>query len=68
MTAALGSPLSPSTSGGRFQNGFQSRASGERCKAIAKRNLPFPARSSNGAYRDRTGDLRLAKPALSQLS
>jgi hypothetical protein len=22
----------------------------------------------NGAYRDRTGDLRLAKPALSQLS
>jgi hypothetical protein len=26
--------------------------------------LPF----SSGAYRDRTGDLRLAKPALSQLS
>jgi hypothetical protein len=25
-------------------------------------------RVSNGAYRDRTGDLRLAKPALSQLS
>ncbi len=24
--------------------------------------------SSDGAYRDRTGDLRLAKPALSQLS
>jgi len=23
---------------------------------------------SSGAYRDRTGDLRLAKPALSQLS
>jgi hypothetical protein len=26
------------------------------------------ARRENGAYRDRTGDLRLAKPALSQLS
>jgi hypothetical protein len=25
-------------------------------------------RLSDGAYRDRTGDLRLAKPALSQLS
>jgi hypothetical protein len=24
--------------------------------------------AGNGAYRDRTGDLRLAKPALSQLS
>jgi len=24
--------------------------------------------ASDGAYRDRTGDLRLAKPALSQLS
>jgi hypothetical protein len=24
--------------------------------------------SGDGAYRDRTGDLRLAKPALSQLS
>ena len=26
------------------------------------------AATLNGAYRDRTGDLRLAKPALSQLS
>jgi hypothetical protein len=37
-----------------------------------KRKTP-PARvedglSEGGAYRDRTGDLRLAKPALSQLS
>ena len=36
--------------------------------------LPLPQvkrpeqRRPNGAYRDRTGDLRLAKPALSQLS
>jgi hypothetical protein len=29
---------------------------------------PRTACSSHGAYRDRTGDLRLAKPALSQLS
>jgi hypothetical protein len=30
---------------------------------------PFGRRiPSDGAYRDRTGDLRLAKPALSQLS
>jgi hypothetical protein len=27
-----------------------------------------PVREASGAYRDRTGDLRLAKPALSQLS
>jgi hypothetical protein len=28
----------------------------------------FSRASLDGAYRDRTGDLRLAKPALSQLS
>jgi hypothetical protein len=28
----------------------------------------LPDRMASGAYRDRTGDLRLAKPALSQLS
>jgi hypothetical protein len=31
----------------------------------ARRRGPFP---DDGACRDRTGDLRLAKPALSQLS
>jgi hypothetical protein len=30
--------------------------------------LRFGLVSVDGAYRDRTGDLRLAKPALSQLS
>ena len=30
--------------------------------------IPNVAPLSDGAYRDRTGDLRLAKPALSQLS
>jgi hypothetical protein len=29
---------------------------------------PVSRASLSGAYRDRTGDLRLAKPALSQLS
>jgi len=32
------------------------------------RDAADPAWLGNGAYRDRTGDLRLAKPALSQLS
>jgi hypothetical protein len=46
---------------------------GERLKcpgvasALETRNPPFAA-DFDGAYRDRTGDLRLAKPALSQLS
>ena len=37
---------------------------------MARKSLPFGARDdkSGGADRDRTGDLRLAKPALSQLS
>jgi hypothetical protein len=33
-----------------------------------KQKAPFPGPSCGGAYRDRTGDLRLAKPTLSQLS
>jgi hypothetical protein len=31
-------------------------------------STPVDPAFSDGAYRDRTGDLRLAKPALSQLS
>jgi RimJ/RimL family protein N-acetyltransferase len=37
-------------------------------KARSRETLFRASRSGNGAYRDRTGDLRLAKPALSQLS
>ena len=33
-----------------------------------KRQIPQTRMNKGGAYRDRTGDLRLAKPALSQLS
>jgi hypothetical protein len=33
-----------------------------------RREARSPHESGDGAYRDRTGDLRLAKPALSQLS
>jgi hypothetical protein len=36
-------------------------------KALARR-LSSVRRIDSGAYRDRTDDLRLAKPALSQLS
>jgi hypothetical protein len=48
-----------------------------RCSCVERRPpepvLAFQSRFScglvgDGAYRDRTGDLRLAKPALSQLS
>jgi hypothetical protein len=35
---------------------------------VSGANRRFLGCSSDGAYRDRTGDLRLAKPALSQLS
>jgi hypothetical protein len=40
-----------------------------RSDSRAKTQKPPPSRDfGSGAYRDRTGDLRLAKPALSQLS
>ncbi len=35
---------------------------------LENRKAPVPGPFDDGAYRDRTGDLRLAKPALSQLS
>jgi hypothetical protein len=34
----------------------------------SKTESPDSGAFTDGAYRDRTGDLRLAKPALSQLS
>jgi hypothetical protein len=51
-----------------FQVVFHTWRTLEIVQTAEKRKAPFSRASSSGAYRDRTGDLRLAKPALSQLS
>jgi hypothetical protein len=40
----------------------------EICRTAGCPTLGLQTEEFSGAYRDRTGDLRLAKPALSQLS
>jgi site-specific recombinase XerC len=51
----------------RFGVDLASREGG-RDRRLARRTPVLMRVSASGAYRDRTGDLRLAKPALSQLS
>jgi integrase len=56
-------PLAPRSHGTGSHAEFTRSVESEAEKFPAKKHLP-----EGGAYRDRTGDLRLAKPALSQLS
>jgi hypothetical protein len=59
----LDGPLAQRSHGSTFDAESMSDAEAEPSETPANEDIP-----DDGAYRDRTGDLRLAKPALSQLS
>jgi Integrase core domain len=56
-------PLAPRSHGTRSEDSLPEEVESEAEETPANEKVP-----EGGAYRDRTGDLRLAKPALSQLS
>ena len=58
----------PSGTAVRLNMLAEALATAARRPPIRQQESPVSGAFSDGAYRDRTGDLRLAKPALSQLS
>ena len=67
-TASSNDPTSASRSNSSTESACRTACSHATLSTSWKVKSPATRAFRGGAYRDRTGDLRLAKPALSQLS